>query len=156
MKYARWEGREVHFCISFRFVRTIKRGQHHTYADVRHFRGISFARVRHFVSPGITRITLPYRSLRENKLGDIKRSGNFLIKIARQREKESEGEIERDSIVTVMSNWYRRTSFLVTVVKGIHKFIVSVENHLQVGRTSRSPFSCITHGGEINCRKIKL
>jgi len=50
---------------------------------------------------------LPSRivSLRENKLGDIKRSGNFLIKIARQREKESEGEIGRDSIVNCDVQW---------------------------------------------------
>jgi len=145
MKHAKWRGGEVHFCTSFRFIRTIKRGQHRTYADIRHFRGIPFTWTRHFISPCITRITLPYRSLRKNKLGTIKRSGNFLIKMRREREDATQ----------LWHPGYRQTPFLVTDAKGIHKFIVLVENHLQVGHTSR-PFSCITHGGEINCHKIKL
>jgi len=141
MKRAKWRGEE-YFCTSFRFIRTIKRGQHRIYADIRHFRGIPFTWIRHFISPCITRITLPYRSLRKNKLGAIKRSDNFLIKTRRGRERTQ-----------LWHPGYRQTPFLVA--KGIHKFIVLVENHLQVGHTSR-PFSCVTHGGEINCHKIKL
>lgn len=66
MKRARWRGGELHFRTSFRFIRTIKRGQHLTYADTRHVRGIPSTRVGHFVSLCVTRV-IPLVSFVEGK-----------------------------------------------------------------------------------------